>query len=210
MWFQATVLFLCAITGLMFFAGWVPNPDVLDDVAPWVLPVWYGLLGVGGVLGLGGSYWRWNPYRGLLAERASMLMVGFGIVLYAFALVAKQGAIKAPQAVLLLVWVLPCIARGVQLGRDMRYLRDLSAAQDRVEALGGNGPVELRATGGGEVAVHTDSGVTLSTPDGVTMTTGEGVALTTTGDVHLTTDGDVRVTPAPLPPIEPAGGGEDR
>lgn len=206
MWFQALILFFCAITGVGFFLGWVPNPEALTKVPPWVPPIWYGLVTFGGVVGLAGSYWRWNPYRGLLMERAAMVMLGFGFVLYGVAQMGHEGAAGIVPGLLTLVWVVPCVARGVQTTGDMKTLKAVSEFKDALEEAGAPEPVTLTATGG--VSVRVAGEMELHTSDGATeLHTTDPVELTTTGDVHLSTEGDIRMRPTG-PDDLPAGPGD--
>lgn len=121
---QVVLLVFATIAGAAYAFRQAPEPKSFDNlISPMLLGVWYTLLLAGGVVGLVGSFWKRNVYRGLLLERASMVMLVSALTLYATAafVVAGSGALGAGGS--LAAWAVSCVWRGVQITRDLYVLR---------------------------------------------------------------------------------------
>lgn len=122
--FQVVLLAFATLAGLTYAFRQAPEPASLDRyVSSVVLGIWYTLLLVGGIVGLAGSFDRHDPVRGLLLERASMVMLATAFTMYAVAAFASAGAAALGGGGSLLAWAAACAWRGVQVHRDLRILR---------------------------------------------------------------------------------------
>lgn len=121
---QVIILVFATIAGLTYALRQAPEPRSLDSyVSPWVLGIWYTLLLVGGIVGLVGSFYRRNPYRGLLMEWASMIMLTSALALYATAIFVSVGATGLGSGGAILAWGVSCAWRWGQIRLDLRALR---------------------------------------------------------------------------------------
>jgi hypothetical protein len=126
---QVIILAFCCVGGLVYAFRQAPEPKSLDSqVSPWVLGIWYTLLLVGGVVGLAGSFWRKDPYRGLLMEWASMVMLTSALTLYATAVFVSAGAAGLGAGGSVLAWAASCAWRWGQIRGDLKALRQPPAA----------------------------------------------------------------------------------
>lgn len=122
---QVIILVFAAFAGLTYALRQAPEPRSLDIyLSKWTLGVWYTLLLVGGTVGLVGSFWRRNPYRGLLMESASMVMLTSALTLYAVAIFIAAGSTGIGTGGSLLAWATSCSWRWWQIRGDLRALRN--------------------------------------------------------------------------------------
>jgi hypothetical protein len=121
---QIIVLSFATLAGLTYAFRQAPEPKSLDEsLAPVVLGIWYTLLLVGGAVGLYGSFLRSNPYRGLLLEWASMVMLTSALTLYAVAIFVSAGSAGLGAGGSVLAWGASCGWRWWQIRGDLRALR---------------------------------------------------------------------------------------
>lgn len=123
----------CVLAGVVFLAGVAPAPTSVAALLPaWVLWVWYLLLTVGGSVGLIGSWWpRRQLYRGLQLERASMIFLASGTVMYMIAMIGTAGARATGAAGFLAAWGGACVWRALQIHADIMIVAKLH--HDRYE-----------------------------------------------------------------------------
>jgi uncharacterized membrane protein len=128
---QVIVLIFATFTGLSIALRQAPEPKSLDSlISPWVLGIWYTLLLIGGVVGLLGSYWRRDPYRGLSMEWASMVMLTFALTLYAIAIFVSAGVAGLSAGGAVLAWAASCAWRWGQIRLDLKTLRQAPDPSD--------------------------------------------------------------------------------
>lgn len=121
---QIVVLASCVLTGLIFLVIRAPAPNSLErllDVR--VLWAWKLMLLIGGAVGLVGSFMRKRPYQGLLAERASMILMTTAMLMYAVAIIAVAGAAGTASAAFILGWAASCVWRMWDIHKDLKILR---------------------------------------------------------------------------------------
>lgn len=123
----------CVVAGLVFLAGVAPAPGSVSALLPtWVLWVWYLLLTAGGTVGLVGSWWpRRQLYTGLQLERASMIFLASGTVMYMIAMIGTAGARATGAAGFLAAWGGACVWRALQIHDDLITLAKIH--HDRYE-----------------------------------------------------------------------------
>lgn len=121
---QIIILIFATLAGLTYAFRQAPEPKSLDEsLSPVVLGIWYTLLLIGGIAGLYGSFLRSNPYRGLLLEWASMVMLTSALTLYAGAIFVSAGAAGVGAGGSVLAWGASCAWRWAQIRGDLRALR---------------------------------------------------------------------------------------
>lgn len=121
---QVVILFFSALVGFVFVLRQAPAPNSLErylDIR--ILWVWYLMLFVGGIVGLVGSFMKRRPYQGLLAERASMILMSTAMLIYAVAILASAGAAGITAAAYILGWAMSCLWRLWDIQKDLRVLR---------------------------------------------------------------------------------------
>jgi hypothetical protein len=124
---QIIILIFASLAGLAWAFRQAPEPKSLDErLSPWVLGIWYTLLLFGGIVGLIGSFYRRNPYRGLLMEWASMVMLTSALVLYAAGIFVSSGSAGFGAGGSVLAWAASCAWRWGQIRLDLRALRNPS------------------------------------------------------------------------------------
>lgn len=125
----------CLVAGVagLFLGPFVPATT--SHIGPsWLF---YGLVTLGGALGLGGIgmavvFETNHPAAalwGINLERAAVLLVGGEWVAYALAITGSSGLRGLPVAVLLAGIGAGCIARALQITGDFRKARQTSAAR---------------------------------------------------------------------------------
>jgi hypothetical protein len=131
---QVIILAFATLSGVAFAFRQAPEPSSLDRyLSHWTLGIWYTLLLFGGVIGLAGSFWRRNPYKGLLMEWASMVMLTSALTLYAVAIFVAAGVAGLGAGGSVLAWAASCAWRWGQIRNDLKALR-------RPPAVRGDGP----------------------------------------------------------------------
>jgi hypothetical protein len=121
---QIIILVFATLAGLTYAFRQAPEPRSLEEsLDPRVLGIWYTLLLFGGIAGLVGSIYRRNPYRGLLLEWASMVMLTSALTLYAAAIFVSVGTAGLGAGGSLLAWGASCAWRWWQIRGDLRALR---------------------------------------------------------------------------------------
>lgn len=121
---QVILLIFATLAGLGYAFRQAPEPHSLDVyLSRWTLGIWYTLLLVGGIVGLVGSFWRRSPYRGLLMEWASMVMMTFALTMYAVAIFTSAGLAGLGAGGSVLAWAASCAWRWGQIRGDLRSLR---------------------------------------------------------------------------------------
>jgi hypothetical protein len=116
---------LIFLMGFFFLAG-VFQSDALDHLvgATWRY-VWQWLMAVGGFFGLLGTVWFGQLEDALWMERAGTIASAFGLLVYTGAIIYVLGW-SNPVSLLLGVLALGCIAREIQVSRDIRKVRQLA------------------------------------------------------------------------------------
>lgn len=116
--------------GAAFTLHAAPPPGSLERLVPLgVLWIWYGLLLVGGAVGLAGAWWP-RLLTGLLLERASMFMLSAGCCMYVVALVGSAGVAATAAAGFIASMGAACAVRLWQIWRDVRLVRAVAWCTD--------------------------------------------------------------------------------
>lgn len=121
---QILLCLWCTIAALVFFAGVAPVPGSISAILPGiVLTVWNSLLLAGGVVGLVGSLWpRSGIYTGLQLERASMIFLSAGTVMYVISMIEFAGWRAVGAIGFLAAWGGACVWRALQIHSDIKTL----------------------------------------------------------------------------------------
>lgn len=121
---QIVLLVFSTLVGFTFVIRQAPAPNSLErylDIR--ILWAWYLMLFVGGVIGLVGSFAKRRPYQGLLAERASQILLATAMVMYAVAIMSSAGLAGVTAAVYILGWAASCVWRLWDIQKDLAVLR---------------------------------------------------------------------------------------
>lgn len=121
---QIVILFFSTLIGVVFVFTHAPSPNSLERNLDFrVLWAWKLMLLFGGVVGLVGSFMKKRPYQGLLAERASMILMSTAMLMYAVGIVASSGVSALTAATYILGWAASCLWRLWDIQKDLRVLR---------------------------------------------------------------------------------------
>lgn len=123
---QVAILCFATFAGLAYVFRRAPAPRTLDSqVDARILVVWYVMLLAGGLIGLLGTFWHRDVYRGLRLEQAGTILVTTAVLIYAVALFIGAGWMAAGSGGGLLAWAVFCGWRVGQLTRDLAVLKRL-------------------------------------------------------------------------------------
>lgn len=125
-WQPHSIFFLIYATALggNWLAAGRPVDPPLSALPGWAVPVWYGALSVGGIVGLAAAAVpsRWYGLA-LIGERIAMYATGAGIAIYAV-LVLDLGWRMWVSVLLLIFWALANGWRIIQIHATLRQLRN--------------------------------------------------------------------------------------
>ena len=121
--FEVMTLVASALLGALYLYTFLIDPlgpRTIHALLPEVLvPFWYFLLLVGGVVGLVGICLS-NVFTALLVERIGLHAVGFAISVYVLALFASSGLHALGAGILLMSLASACAWRIFTINRDLK------------------------------------------------------------------------------------------
>lgn len=88
--FEIAPLAACAVSGTVMSVSGLRPPSVLDGYPEPIVITWLALIGLGGIIGIVGAFWRGNTDDGLLVELLGVAAVAGGCLLYVAALYATR------------------------------------------------------------------------------------------------------------------------
>lgn len=145
---QIILLFFATLVGVTFVFRQAPAPNSLERyLDARVLWAWYLMLLLGGAIGMVGSFLKRRPYQGLLAERASMILLTTAMVMYAVAIMFSAHAAGLTAGAYVLAWGASCAWRVIDIQRDLRALR-VPPPRPGEPAIGPDGELDVAGGGG--------------------------------------------------------------
>jgi hypothetical protein len=122
--FEVLMLAWCVLVGAALALG-TPAPGSVRELLPqWMVMTWYILLCTGGLVGLVGV-WLANLTLSLLVERAALLTVAPGALLYSVALFSLAGERGFVSGGLTLAFAMAAFLRVIRISVHMRRVRSL-------------------------------------------------------------------------------------
>lgn len=125
-WFEIAFSAVLVFNGVLFFID-PGTSSVLDILVPQrVQNTWMALFLAGGLLAVVGALWP-VVEKGVLVERAGMLFMGSGFLLYTVTLLQVFGFSSARNGILLGIGLtLAALGRWDQIRRDVKKYKQLS------------------------------------------------------------------------------------
>lgn len=125
---ELLLLLFSLFAGAAFLLG-APRPNSMgDSVGEPLVTLWAVGLFVAGAVGLWGCYTRNNVTRGLLLERAGMLLSAGAVLGYAAQVLSINGERAGFAGGFCIAWAVANVVRSLQISNDLRSLRGVTRA----------------------------------------------------------------------------------